>query len=92
MASWIPGSVAAGRAVGSRRPDYQRPDQCHGIFLVRVHPLLYILDANGLTKLPKDRVPCGAEVNAVHRLANDRWAFVTGDRIFISPPGFRFKP
>jgi hypothetical protein len=63
-----------------------------GIFLVRVHPLLYVLDGNGMTKLSGDRVPCGAEVNAVHLLANGRFAFVTGDRIFISPPDLLLNP
>jgi hypothetical protein len=67
-----------------------------GQFLLRMNDLLYILDANGLTALPNDRLPCGSKLlqstDNITPLPDGRWAFEMGDRLFFSPPKLRFIP
>jgi hypothetical protein len=68
----------------------------NGQFLLRMNDLLHVLDANGLTALPSDRLPCGNKLlqptDNITPLPNGRWAFGLGDRLFISPPNLRFNP
>ncbi len=63
-----------------------------GQFLVRVDGTLYLLDARGLSPLPGDRLPCGAGLRGIYRLAEGRWAFADSNRILISPPDLRLSP
>ncbi|MEI6210940.1 MAG: hypothetical protein WCR06_04875 [bacterium] len=67
-----------------------------GQFLLRMNDLLYVLDANGLTALPNDRLPCGSKLlqptDNITPLPDGRWAFGMGERLFFSPPKLRFTP
>jgi hypothetical protein len=67
-----------------------------GQFLLRIDSSLHVLDTNGLTALPNDRLPCGNKLlqatDAICPLADGRWAFGLGGRLFISPPNLRFTP
>ncbi|MEI6210941.1 MAG: hypothetical protein WCR06_04880 [bacterium] len=64
-----------------------------GRFLVRVDSMLHVLDATGLTALPKDRVPFSGGARKIYRLANGRWVFVSvNGTLFISPPDLNLDP
>jgi hypothetical protein len=67
-----------------------------GQFLLRIDSSLHVLDTNGLTALPNDRLPCGNKllqaIDGICPLPDGRWAFGLGDRLFFSPPDLNLNP